>query len=207
MSFLVVNFHFAAGARTDVKPGPPSEEVQSITEKLSKIIKTHVLNIDDLCIVPNSLSRVLYIDAICLCDTGFAYEAALMACMIALKNGMYFYGDSVTNYLALLNVPCFDEESGVVRIEPDCENEVLKLNSWPCSFNISALKDIFLLEPDYQEMSACDKSSLSVVVDLKSREILELDKGIFCMDDDLVFSKIQPIINTACSTIQSLLDL
>lgn len=88
LNCLVVNFHFAAGARTDVKPGPPSEEVQSVTEKLSKIIKTHVINIDNLCIVANSLSRVLYVDAVCLCDTGFAYEAALLASMIALKSGI-----------------------------------------------------------------------------------------------------------------------
>lgn len=85
---LVVNFHFAAGARNDIKPGPPSEEVQSITEKLSKIIKKHVINLNNLCISPNSLSRVLYLDAVCLCDTGYAFEAALLASVMSLKNGI-----------------------------------------------------------------------------------------------------------------------
>lgn len=84
---LVANFHFAAGARNDVKPGPPSDEVQVITEKIAKIIKTHTIDLKSLCIVPNSLSRVLYIDIVCLCDTGYAFEAALLASMISLKQG------------------------------------------------------------------------------------------------------------------------
>lgn len=70
-----------------MRPGPPTEEVQSLTEKLSKIIKSHVVDLENLCIVPNVLSRVLYIDAICICDTGFAFETALLASMISLKQG------------------------------------------------------------------------------------------------------------------------
>lgn len=87
LTTVVVNFHFAAGARNDVRPGPPSEEVQSLTEKLSKIINCHVIDLSSLCIMPNTLSRVLYIDAVCICDTGYAFEAALLACMISLKQG------------------------------------------------------------------------------------------------------------------------
>ena len=86
-NFLVVNFHFAAGARADVKPGPPSEELQDITERLSRLINIHVVDLNSLCIVSNALSRVLYIDVVCLCDTGFAFEASLLACLYALKNG------------------------------------------------------------------------------------------------------------------------
>ena len=91
---LVVNFHLAAGARNDIKPGPPSEEVQSITEKLSKIIKKHVIDLNKLCISPNNLSRVLYLDAVCLCDTGYAFEAALLASVMSIKKGtsiIYIY--------------------------------------------------------------------------------------------------------------------
>ncbi len=36
----VINFHLAAGARYDVKPGPPVEEVQEITDNLAKAIKS-----------------------------------------------------------------------------------------------------------------------------------------------------------------------
>ena len=82
-----MNFHFAAGARNDVRPGPPSEEVQSITEKLTKIIKSNVVDVKNLCIVPNALSRVLYVDTVCLCDTGYAFEASLLASLISLKRG------------------------------------------------------------------------------------------------------------------------
>jgi hypothetical protein len=40
INFVVINFHLAAGARYDVKPGPPVEEVQEITDNLAKIIKS-----------------------------------------------------------------------------------------------------------------------------------------------------------------------
>ena len=73
-----------------MKPGPPSEEVQNLTEKLSKIIKSHVVDLNSLCIVPNALSRVLFLDAVCICDTGYAFEAALLASMISLKQGKIF---------------------------------------------------------------------------------------------------------------------
>lgn len=91
INFLAVNFHFAAGARNDVKPGPPSEEVQAVTKKLSKIIKSRVVDLKNLCIIPKNLARVLYIDAFCLCDTGYAFEAALMAIMISLKQGTIIF--------------------------------------------------------------------------------------------------------------------
>lgn len=43
--FLVVNFHLAAGARSDVKPGPPVEEVQEITDRLARNIKRYTLKL------------------------------------------------------------------------------------------------------------------------------------------------------------------
>lgn len=89
--YLVINFHFAAGARNDIKPGPPSEEVQAMTEKLSKIVKNHVVDLKSLSISSNALSRVLYIDVVCLCDTGYAFEAALFATLVSLKQGKLLY--------------------------------------------------------------------------------------------------------------------
>lgn len=95
----------------------------------------------------------------------------------------------------------------MVRIEPEGQTQTLNLNSWPCSFTFSALKDILLLEPDCQEKSACGKSKLNVVVDLISGSIIEIEKGVFSMDDDLIFAKIQPIIKDASASIRSLLEL
>lgn len=99
----VVNFHFASGARADVRPGPPTEETQELTDRLAAVVKrcvSHerwgrslligcrcVLDTKTLCLTPGVLSRVLYIDAVCLCDAGNTFSAALLAVMAALKNG------------------------------------------------------------------------------------------------------------------------
>jgi hypothetical protein len=87
--FIVVNFHNGAGARSDVKPGPPLDDVQEITEILSKVIKSHVIDSKDLCLIPGILSRVIFLDAVCLCDTGYAFEASLLACLFALRSGNF----------------------------------------------------------------------------------------------------------------------
>ena len=88
--WLVVNFHYSAGARSDVKPGPPSDEVQEITESLSKIIKSHVIDFESLGLIPGILSMVIFVDVVCICDTGFAFEAALLASIFALQNSNYY---------------------------------------------------------------------------------------------------------------------
>ena len=206
---LVINFHFAAGARNDVKPGPPSEEVQSMTEKLSKIIKQHVLDLNSLCISPNALSRVLYLDAVCLCDTGYAFEATLLASMLSLKNGTrYINYVYVLMFLALLPVPILDDETGIVRNDIDGMTQSLDLASWPCSITFSSLnKDVLILEPDGQEKSACGKYNVNFVVDLISGSLIEIEKGNFSLDDQTLFAQIQHIIMNACDHIRSLLEL
>lgn len=85
---IVVNFNYGAGARSDIKPGPPSEEVQAITEKLSKAINEKVVDLNSLCLLPKFLSLVVYVDAVCVSDSGYATEASLLACMVALKYGI-----------------------------------------------------------------------------------------------------------------------
>lgn len=42
-----------------------------------------------LCIVPSQLVRVLYLDAVCLNDSGNSFDAALLACLLTLKNGKF----------------------------------------------------------------------------------------------------------------------
>ena len=49
-----------------------------------------VINSSSLCLVPGQLVRVVYLDAVCLNDSGNSFDAALLACMLALKNGTLF---------------------------------------------------------------------------------------------------------------------
>lgn len=84
----------------------------------------------------------------------------------------------------------------------------LDLASWPCSITFSSLnKDILILEPDSQEKSACGKSKVNFVIDLISGSLIEIEKGNFGLDDQTLFTQIQPIILNTRDQIRSLLEL
>lgn len=101
-----------------------------------------------------------------------------------------------------------NEESGIVKIEVGGETQKLELLSWPCSFTFSVLtKDHIFLEPDLEEKIACGKSILNIVVDILSGSIMEISKGTLCLADELLFSKIHPILFKAIESIQTLLEL
>ncbi len=101
-----------------------------------------------------------------------------------------------------------DEESGLVKIDDESEIQTIGLASWPCSFSFSALNNhILILEPDYHEKRACGTSSLNVIVDLMSGSIIEISKGSICVNDEIVFTKIQPILSSACDSVRNLLEL
>ena len=112
------------------------------------------------------------------------------------------------DYLAILTVPILDGETGLVRTDIDGITQSLDLLSWPCSFTFSSLnKEIIILEPDNQEKSACGKSKLSIILDLFSGTIIEIEKENINLDDETLFTQTQPVIKNASEIIRSLLDL
>lgn len=161
-----------------------------------------------LCILPNTLSRVLYIDAVCLNDTGYAFEAALLASILSLRKGTQITNIQFFHILAMLTVPTLDEETGLVCTDIDGITQSLDLLSWPCSFTFSSLnREIMILEPDNKEKIACGKSNLNIIVDLFSGTIIEIEKENISLDDETLFNQAQPVIKNASETIRSLLEL
>jgi exosome complex RNA-binding protein Rrp42 (RNase PH superfamily) len=49
--------------------------------------RNRVIDPTTLCLVSGQLVRVVYLDAVCLNDSGNSFDTALLACMLALKNG------------------------------------------------------------------------------------------------------------------------
>ena len=108
----------------------------------------------------------------------------------------------------MLPVPNLNEETGLVCIESANEAQKINLTSWPCSFSFAVFnKDIMILEPDNQEKNACGRSKFNVVIDLLSGSLLEIEKGPVPLEDESIFSRIQPILNNSCELIRSLLEL
>ncbi len=96
-----------------------------------------VINSSSLCLVPGQLVRVVYLDAVCLNDSGNSFDAALLACMLALKNGTLFLVicTSVLCLLAKLFVPELDEQAGMVYINDKNSRQSFEIKCFPVSLH------------------------------------------------------------------------
>ncbi|TFK29038.1 ribosomal protein S5 domain 2-like protein [Coprinopsis marcescibilis] len=85
--FLVPNLDLPALCSPRFKPGPPSDEAQVLSARLNEaIVASGVLPLESLCIHPRKSVWTLYVDAICINYDGNAFDAALLAMILALKN-------------------------------------------------------------------------------------------------------------------------
>ena len=97
-----------------------------------------VVDPSSLCLVPGQLVRVVYLDAVCLNDSGNSFDAALLACMLALKNGKSFVFRAavlISNSVAKLYVPELDEQAGMVYINDKESRQSFEVNCWPVSLH------------------------------------------------------------------------
>ncbi|KAH6915988.1 ribosomal protein S5 domain 2-type protein [Coprinopsis sp. MPI-PUGE-AT-0042] len=85
--FLVPNIDLPALCSPKFKPGPPSDEAQVLSERLNEVlVSSNILPLQSLCIEPKKSVWTLYVDAICINYDGNAFDAALIAMVLALKN-------------------------------------------------------------------------------------------------------------------------
>ena len=80
----------------------------------------------------------------------------------------------------------------------------LDLLSWPLYLNFSVFKDVIIFEPDNHEKSACGKSRFSIIVDLTSNDLIEVEKYYTDISDDEIFNRVGPVINAACDKVRVL---
>ncbi|KAF6748991.1 ribosomal protein S5 domain 2-like protein [Ephemerocybe angulata] len=85
--FLVPNLDLPAMCSPRFKPGPPSEDAQVLSDRLTEALTSSgVLPLESLCIHPGKAVWVLYVDATCINYDGNAFDATLLAMVAALKN-------------------------------------------------------------------------------------------------------------------------
>ncbi|ETW75645.1 hypothetical protein HETIRDRAFT_329543 [Heterobasidion irregulare TC 32-1] len=85
--FLVPNLDLPAMSSPKFKSGPPSEEAQTLSDRLNDVfVSSSLISLQSLCIHPGKAVWVLYVDATCINYDGNAFDAALIAMVSALKN-------------------------------------------------------------------------------------------------------------------------
>ncbi|PPQ81479.1 hypothetical protein CVT24_001438 [Panaeolus cyanescens] len=85
--FLVPNLDLPAMCSPKFKPGPPSDEAQILSERLNQaLVASSILPLSSLCIHRGKAVWTLYVDATCINYDGNAFDAALLAMVLALKN-------------------------------------------------------------------------------------------------------------------------
>lgn len=104
------NLDLPAMCSPKFKPGPPSDDAQILSERLHQalvalvfifssrfpfnlgidsgfwVFSSNILPLTSLCIHPGKAVWTLYVDATCINYNGNAFDAALLAMVLALKN-------------------------------------------------------------------------------------------------------------------------
>ncbi|ORY35877.1 ribosomal protein S5 domain 2-type protein [Naematelia encephala] len=84
--FVVPNIDLPALCSPRFKPGPPSDEAQTLSNWLNDlIVSSRTLPPRKLCIVPGKAVWAIYIDVTCINYDGNAFDAAVLAVMAALR--------------------------------------------------------------------------------------------------------------------------
>lgn len=68
------------------QPGPPSDFAQEVTKFVDEVLQSsNCIDLRDLCIAPDRLAWVVYLDIICLNQDGNVFDACLAATIAALR--------------------------------------------------------------------------------------------------------------------------
>ncbi|CAD6891934.1 unnamed protein product [Tilletia laevis] len=85
--WIVPNLDLSAGCSPRFKSGPPSDEVQAVTDRLLDILaNSNAVPLDSLLIEHARAAWCLYIDIVCLAYDGNVLDAAVLAVMGALRD-------------------------------------------------------------------------------------------------------------------------
>jgi exosome complex component RRP43 len=87
--YLVVNVERLPMGTSEGRPGPPTDDCQAISARITSIIMAQqefTQLLDKLCISPAKYAWCLYADICCLNDDGGLFDASLLALTAALQN-------------------------------------------------------------------------------------------------------------------------
>ncbi|QRW16551.1 3' exoribonuclease family domain-containing protein [Rhizoctonia solani] len=84
--FIVPNLDLPAICSPKFKPGPPAEEAQMLSEKISDILSSsNAIDPKTLCIHTGKAAWVIYVDAVCINYDGNILDATMLAVVAALQ--------------------------------------------------------------------------------------------------------------------------
>ncbi|XP_068627927.1 exosome complex component RRP43-like [Battus philenor] len=153
--FLVTNVELLPLCSSKIKPGPPSDYAQVISNIVSDIVKnSQCVNLKDLCIVYDKLAWVVYCDIVCIDHDGSLVDACIIALMSSLKT------------LTLPSVT-FDPETEEIHVDTN-NRSALKVDGLPVatSFAIypSFERSALLTDPSAYEEDMCGGNGANFIV-------------------------------------------
>jgi exosome complex component RRP43 len=158
--FIVPNVHFAAGAHAKVRPGPPSELVQSLTHRIDECFSRFCVVDPSKLVVQEGLVWALYIDIVVLNDEGSIWDAIWHSVIAALQD-------------TLLPEIAMDATAGVVTIIEESKSPLeLECRPIPVSALYYPEKDCYLLHPTASETALSSAVPIELLFDKATLKIL-----------------------------------
>ncbi|GAA5876042.1 hypothetical protein JCM1840_002755 [Sporobolomyces johnsonii] len=153
--FIVPNVDLSPLCSPLFRPGPPPDEAQVLSARLRDILlSSNIVPLSSLIIEPGKAAFVVYLDVVCLNYDGGVLDAAVLACVGALKN-------------LVLSKATFDidtNETICERASPANDSgSRIPLGSEPYSVSFGVFNGQLLPDPTLFESGLCS-SQITIVV-------------------------------------------
>ncbi|TPX32517.1 leucyl aminopeptidase [Synchytrium microbalum] len=141
--FIIPNIDLPAMCSPRIRPGPPGELPQSLSEQMNQVLhRCKIIDTKDLCISSGNAVWVLYCDVVCLGYDGNAFDASLIAIMAALRQVR------VPNVL-------YSEADGTVK-ETSKPVIPLRIHRIPVSLTVGIFEVYAIMQKNHlQELANC----------------------------------------------------
>lgn len=153
--YLIPNVELPAACSARIRPGPPSDEAQTLTERVLTLLNTsRILPLSQLCIQQGQSAWCLYLDISFLSFDGNPIDAALFAAVAALRN-------------TTLPQATFDQETGQTTARSDKRSPLL-LSSIPLCASFGTFQAKHLVSDPSAFEASLLSSTLTVAIQAPS---------------------------------------
>ncbi|GAA5981915.1 hypothetical protein JCM5350_006563 [Sporobolomyces pararoseus] len=165
--FIVPNIDLSSLCSPMFRPGPPSDESQVLSSRLKDIlVSSNLISLESLCIEPAKSAFVVYLDLVCLNYDGGVLDAALLACVGALKS-------------LVLPEAEYDIDSGETFCQPISDTHPgkrIEMETEPCAVSFGYFNGHLLPDPTLFEHQL-SSTQITIVLDSTTRSSSSSQKG------------------------------
>src|SRR3989338_2108284 len=155
---LIVSGDLLPLASPRFESGPPGFEAIELPRLLDRAIReSHVIDLSKLVIKPNEKVWTVYIDVYPINDDGNLLDAALMACLAALRKSF---------------LPELDKDGRIDYDKKMTKKLPLEEDTLPLSLSFFKLGDSLILDPTREEEEACDTRITFGISEWKGQHML-----------------------------------